>query len=119
MVAVINPRGDGSHTLNAYRRLASGAGNATSPPGGPFGGEVAQMEGGHGTQTSDGPSSSVSTITTDGPGETTSPTTTTTTGTDTGTAATTTGTSQPSSGADAAVAPAAGLLVAVAAAVFV
>ncbi|KXX76270.1 hypothetical protein MMYC01_207178 [Madurella mycetomatis] len=114
MVAVINPGDSGSHTLNAYHRLAGGAGNATSPSGGPFGGEVAQMEGGQGTQISPGSSTSVTTLTTGGPGETSS----TTTGTETGTAAAT-GTPQTSNGADVVAAPAVRLLVAAAAAVFV
>ncbi|GAB1319404.1 hypothetical protein MFIFM68171_09614 [Madurella fahalii] len=116
MVAVINPRDSGSQTLNAYRRLASEAGNATSPSGGHFGGEIVQVGGGQGTQTSIEFSTSVTTVTGHVPGETTSPTTTRT---QTGTAATTTGTTEPTNGAGLAAAPVAGLLVAAAAAVFV
>jgi hypothetical protein len=41
MVAVINPAGSGELTFDAYAALARGAGNATSPSGGAFGGRVA------------------------------------------------------------------------------
>ncbi|SPQ25555.1 16b25aa2-a6c8-4ff8-a8c7-ce1631159e3c [Thermothielavioides terrestris] len=43
MVAVINPdtSGNSDMTLQAYKSLASQAGNAISPPGGVFGGQVA------------------------------------------------------------------------------
>ena len=41
MVAVINPVGSGEQTFDAYAALARGAGDATSPQGGAFGGRVA------------------------------------------------------------------------------
>ncbi|KAK4240543.1 hypothetical protein C8A03DRAFT_41961 [Achaetomium macrosporum] len=44
MVAVINPAGSGHLTLDAYAALAREAGNAVSPAGGGFGGEVAPNE---------------------------------------------------------------------------
>jgi len=96
MVAVINPAGVGRLTLEAYAALARNAGNATSPQGGAFGGQVAPNQaaassttasgGGGSTATQTGSSSQTET----GGSETTQAAATTTTGTGGATTTTTT-----------------------------
>ncbi|KAL2022870.1 hypothetical protein VTK56DRAFT_4401 [Thermocarpiscus australiensis] len=106
MVGVINPAASGQMTLDAYAALARGAGNAVSPPQGPFGGVVAQNAAANSTS---GTATTTATATGGGGaggGETTS----TATGTATGATATHTGGANPAAGA---AAPVAGLVAAV------
>jgi hypothetical protein len=64
MVAVINPADTGRLTLDAYAAAARNAGNATSPQGGAFGGQVAPNEAATGSATSGGGTASKTTTTT-------------------------------------------------------
>jgi hypothetical protein len=65
MVAVINPptHGDGHMSLDAYTALARRAGNATSPQGGVFGGQVAPRESDGGGSATTGTTSTAQTRT--------------------------------------------------------
>lgn len=139
MVAVINPAGVGRLTLEAYTALARNAGNATSPQGGAFGGQVAPNEaatsstasgsggggsGGGSTAPSSAPTGSSET-TTQGATTTAVPTTTTVTtggGAGAGGATTTTTTGRPSGTGNAAAGvgvPVAGLVAVAVGAFFV
>jgi hypothetical protein len=104
MVAVINPAGSGELTFDAYAALARGAGNATSPSGGAFGGRVAPNQAASG---SPGGSTATTTVT-----ESTETQTQTQTQTGTGTA-TSTATNAPTGTGNAAAGlavPVAGLV---------
>jgi carbohydrate-binding DOMON domain-containing protein len=138
MVAVINPAGSGDLTLDAYAALARNAGNAVSPSGSAFGGQVAPNEAASSssrtatgtvtttvTETETGASTATETQT-----ETEATTTTTTTATATTTTgaetktetATTTTTGAPTSTSNAAAgvaAPVAGLVAVAVGAFFV
>ncbi|KAK4188100.1 hypothetical protein QBC35DRAFT_497043 [Podospora australis] len=126
MYGIINPTQGGASSLAGYARLASQAGNATSPRGSAFGGQVAQNPNtslppgfsptgsGSATAVSSSVTSSVATITS---GSTTITSTSVSSATVTNTATSSTATA--AAGPTAVAGPVAGLLVAAAALLFV
>jgi hypothetical protein len=122
MVAVINPAGVGRLTFDAYAAAARNAGNATSPQGGVFGGQVAPNEAP--TTGSAASTTTTTTATTEStePQTQTQTETTRTAGTATTGVATTTGTSRPTATGNVAAGvavPVAGLMAVAVGAFFV